>query len=278
MKIAAIAFTTFKEAVRQPLVYVLIVGSMALVLLVGQLPMFTFSVLDDLKMVKDMAVSTSVLVGLLVAIFVAVEVVTEEIENWTVLTVLSKPVRRWEFLAGKFAGLVLLMAATYAVVGVAFIGLTWVGIYGQLVDSSNVYPEYLEKFWSGFAWPAANELWRGFAMSFLHTVVLAAVAVAACARLPMVLSVVVYFLVFVAGHLSNGIAQLASHGGWAAKLAGQTLATILPNLETFNVAHEIGLGQRIGFGDMGWCALYALTYSGAVMVVGVLLFRRREVF
>ena len=89
MKIAAIAMTTFKEAVRQPLLYVLVVGGMLLVLLVGQLPMFTFSVLDDLKMVKDMAVSTSVLVGLLVAIFVAVEVITEEIENWTVLTVLS---------------------------------------------------------------------------------------------------------------------------------------------------------------------------------------------
>ena len=95
---------------------------------------------------------------------------------------------------------------------------------------------------------------------------------------PDLLAEVVYFLVFVAGHLSNGMAELASQGGWATKLAGETLAAILPNLETFNVAHEIGLGQRIGFGDMGWCALYALTYSGAAMVVGVLLFRRREVF
>ena len=278
MKVAAIAITTFKEAVRQPVLYVLVVGSMVLVLLVGQLPMFTFSVLDDLKMVKDMAVSTSVLVGLLVAIFVAVEVVTEEIENWTVLTVLSKPVRRWEFLVGKFAGLVLLMAATYVVVGVTFIGLTWVGIYSQLAESANVYPEYLNAFWGHFAWPAANELWRGFVMSFLHTVLLTAVAVALCARLPMVLSVVVYFVVFVAGHLVNGLVQLVSHGGWAARWAGEALAVVIPNLETFNVAHEIGLGQRIGFADMGWCALYTASYAAAMMLVGVMLFRRREVF
>jgi len=237
VKVAAIALTTFKEAMRQPLLYVLVIGGMVLVFLVGQLPMFTFSVLDDLKMVKDMAVSTSVLVGLLVAIFVAVEVLTEEIENWTVLTVLSKPVRRWEFLAGKFAGLVMVTAATYIVIGVTFTALTWVGIYTQLIESSNVYPEYLPIFWSKFALPAANELWRGFVMSFLHTTVLAAVAVAVCARLPMVLSVVVYFVVFVAGHLSGGLVHLVGQGGWIAKAGAGALAVAIPNLDTCNVAH-----------------------------------------
>ena len=278
MKIAAIAFTTFKEAVRQPLLYVLIIGGILLVFLVGQLPMFTFSVLDDLKMVKDMAVSTSVLVGLLVAIFIAVEVITEEIENWTVLTVLSKPVRRWEFLVGKFAGLVMVTAATYAVIGVTFTGLTWVGIYSQLVESSSVYPEYLPIFWSKFALPAASELWRGFVMSFLHTTVLAAVAVVACSRLPMVLSVAVYFVVFVAGHLSNGMVHLAGEGGRIAKCAAGVLAVVIPNLETFNVAHEIGLGQKITGMDIGLCAVYAATYSAAMLVLAVMLFKRREVY
>jgi ABC-type transport system involved in multi-copper enzyme maturation permease subunit len=278
VKVAAIALTTFKEAVRQPVLYVLVVGSMVLVLVVGQLPMFTFSVLDDLKMVKDMAVSTSVLVGLLVGIFLAVQVLTEEIENWTVLTVLSKPVRRWEFVAGKFAGLVLVMGATYAVMSVAFIALTWVGIYGQLVESSNVYPEYLKAFWSDFAWPTANELWRGFVMSFLHSVLLTAVAVAACTRLPMVLSVVVYFAVFVAGHLTNGLVHLAEHGGLAMRVLAGVVAVVLPNLETFNVAHAIGLGQKIGTADMTWCLLYTVCYSGAAMVLAAVLFRRREVY
>ncbi len=278
MKIAAIAVTTFKEAVRQPLLYVLVVGSLLLVLLVGQLPMFTFSVLDDLKMVKDMAVSTSVLVGLLVGIFVAVEVITEEIENWTVLTVLSKPVRRWEFVVGKFAGLVLVMAAVYLVVGVSFILLTWLGIYVQLSESANVYPEYLKVFWGKFAWPAANELWRGFVLGFLHTVVLLSVAVAACVRLPMVVGVVVYFTVFVGGHLSEGLVGLVSRGGGLAKWFGHVLAALLPNLETFNVAHEIGLGQKITMMDMAWCTGYTALYSGAVLLLAILLFRRREVF
>jgi hypothetical protein len=146
------------------------------------------------------------------------------------------------------------------------------------MEGANVNPEYVPIFWSKFAWPAANELWRGFVMSFLHTMVLAAVAVAVCARLPMVLSVVVYFLVFVVGHLSNGVVHLVGQGGRIARVMAAGLAVVIPNLETFNVAHEIGLGQKIGGLDMMLCLLYAATYSAAVLVLAVMLFRRREVY
>jgi hypothetical protein len=278
VKIAAIALATFRETVRQPILYVLMGLAMGLVLLTGYLPMFTFSVLDDLKMVKDMAVSTSALVGLLLAIFAAVQVVTDEIEHWTVLTVLAKPVRRWEFVLGKFLGLGGFLAGAYTVMSVGFIALTWWGIHAQLRASANVYPEYLAAFWNQFAWPAADQLWRGFAMSFLHTLVLTAVAVALCLRLPMVLSVVTYFVVFVAGHLMQGLQDLAGQAGALLGGTARAAGVLLPDLETFNVAHEVGLGQLIAPGDLAWCALYATAYCGAMVALGVALFRRREVF
>ena len=277
MTITAIAFTTFKEAVRQPILYVLVALAMVLVLIVGSLPMFTFSVLDDLKMVKDMAVSTSILVGLLVAIFAAVQGVYEEIESWTVVTVLTKPVRRAEFVAGKLLGLVMLGGALHLVMGVAFILLTWVGMYSQLVESSNVYPEYLDVFWSQFAWPTADQLWRGFLMGFLHTLVLTAVAVTVCLRLPVVLAAVSYFVVFVVGHLMDGLAGLVQGAPVLIKWAVGLLGVLLPNLEIYNVAHEVGLGQTITLAEMGWALLYTLTYASAVMLLGVMLFRKREV-
>ena len=58
----------------------------------------------------------------------------------------------------------------------------------------------------------------------------------------------------------------------------EAMACILPNLETFNVVHEVGLGQTIAVGDIAWSLLYAVTYCSAMMLLAVLLFRRREVF
>lgn len=278
MKITAIAFTTFREAVRQPIPYVLMLVAVLLVLVVGYLPMFTFSVLDDLKMVKDMAVSTSTLVGLLLVIFASVQVISEEIENRTALTVLSKPVRRWEFVLGKFFGLVLLLVAAYVAMTVIFILLTWWGMYNQFADNSNIYPEYLETFWEKFAWQSADQLWRGFLLSFFHALVMTAVAVALCVRLPMVLSVVAYFGVFVVGHLSKGAVGLLERAGPTVAVAGRILSAALPDLETFNVAHEVGLGQTIPAVDILSCLLYALLYSAAILILAVLLFRKRELF
>ena len=101
---------------------------------------------------------------------------------------------------------------------------------------------------------------------------------ALCLRLPMILSVVVYFAVFVVGHLMDGLVRLAGQAGVVPGMLAKATACILPNLETFNVAHEVGLGQTIVVGDIAWSLLYAVTYCSAMMVLAVLLFRRREVF
>ena len=114
-------------------------------------------------------------------------------------------------------------------------------------------------------------------MSFLHTLILTAVAVTVCLRLPVILGVVTYFVVFVTGHLMDGLLRLVQEAhrvvGWVVGVIG----VVLPNLEIYNVAHEVGLGQTITFAEMGWSVLYTLTYCSAVVVLGVILFRKREV-
>lgn len=279
MKIAAIAWTTFKESARQRILYLLLGMGVLLIVIVGQLPMFTFSVLDDVKMLKDMAVSTMTLVGLLMAIFAAVHVITEEIENWTVVTVLSKPVRRWEFVTGKYLGLVTMLAAAYAVMSVIFLLLLWWGMYGHFTEYGNVYPEYVQNFWSDFAWQTANQMWRGFLLSFFQVVVLAAVAVALCVRLPMVVAVVIYFGVFVTGQMMEGALGLAQQAGPVLQGITTTLSFLLANLGTFNVAYEVAVEREvIPVSLIVLSGIYAAMYSGAALLTGVLLFRNREVF
>ncbi|HUW58812.1 MAG TPA: ABC transporter permease subunit, partial [Planctomycetota bacterium] len=114
MRSLSIARNTFRQMFHLPVVYVILGGSVVLLAVVGQLPRFTMSMVDDIRMLKDLSIATATLCGMLVAIFGAVHAITVEIENWTVVTVLSKPVSRWEFVVGKFLGLALGLTVIFA--------------------------------------------------------------------------------------------------------------------------------------------------------------------
>ncbi|MBN1765145.1 MAG: hypothetical protein JW860_07800 [Sedimentisphaerales bacterium] len=99
----AISSNTFRETLRQP-VYAVVVGTtMLLLILSPALAMFTLD--DDNKLLIDIGLSTLLVAGLFLAVFASATVVTEEIENKTVLTVITKTVSRFVFVLGKFLGI-----------------------------------------------------------------------------------------------------------------------------------------------------------------------------
>ena len=277
MRALTIARGTYREALHLPVLHVIAIGSVVLLAIVGQLPRFTLSIYDDIKMLKDLAIATASLCGMLVAVFAAVHVITSEIENWTVVTVLSKPVRRWEFVVGKFLGLVWTLIVLFAVLTVCYILVVWWGMYSSIVEYQGIYPELKRNFWM-LAWGAADEMWRAMVFCLLQVVVLSAVAVACCVRAPMIISVVTFFMTFVLGHFAGALAKAAEKGGTViGSGAALVLSTLVPDLESLNFSQEIGAGRLIGAGLMGWGGLYAAVYASAIVLVAVLLFRNREV-
>lgn len=272
----AIARNTLREACQLRVVYVLVIASVVLVAIVAQLPKFTLSIYDDIKMSKDLAVATASLCGLLVALFASVQVITGEIENWTVVTVLSKPVRRWEFVVGKFAGLVVMLVLVFAVLAVGYTLVVWWGMWASIVDYQGVYPELKRNFWT-VAWQAADEMGRALVLSLLQVAVLLGIAVACCVRVPMIVSAVAFFAVFVAGHFVGGVTALVEGGaGSVGRGAGTLLGVLIADLEALNASQEVGTGQVVSAAVMAWGALYAALYSAAAVTAGVLLFRKRE--
>lgn len=110
-QLATIAHNTFTEAIRQPIFVVMILlGSLAMVIN-PQLAAYTME--DDNKLLIDMGLSTIFLVSLLLAAFTATGVFSNEIENKTVLTVISKPVSRPLFVIGKYLGVVAAIAVAF---------------------------------------------------------------------------------------------------------------------------------------------------------------------
>lgn len=106
-----IATNSFTETIRQPIYGVLLLVTAGLLVLNVGVSAYTLD--DDNKLLKDLGLSTLLLSGLFLAAFSSAGILAREIENKTVLTVISKPVSRPLFLAGKFAGL-------SAALGVAF--------------------------------------------------------------------------------------------------------------------------------------------------------------
>lgn len=99
----AIAVNTFTQAIRQP-VYGVIIGMTILIYIFSpSLSMFTID--DDNLLLRDIGLSTLLVSGLFLAVFSAATVVTDEIENKTVLTLISKTVSRAVFIIGKFIGI-----------------------------------------------------------------------------------------------------------------------------------------------------------------------------
>lgn len=121
-QILTIAHNTFVESIRQPIFVVLVMVGALFLVLNPQLAAYSMEVGGgDNKMLVDLGLSTLFLVGLLLAAFTATGVLSSEVENKTVLTVVSKPVARPSFVVGKFVGVAAAIALAYFCLAIVFV-------------------------------------------------------------------------------------------------------------------------------------------------------------
>jgi len=125
-RIGVLAFNTYREAVRDKLLYNLLL--FAGLMIASSILLAQLQVGHDERLYRDVGLSSIAFFGVLIAIFVGINLVYREISTKTVYTMLSKPVRRWEFLVGKYLGLLSLLAVEVALMSACFLGvLIWKG-------------------------------------------------------------------------------------------------------------------------------------------------------
>lgn len=125
-KVIAIASNAFRETVRQPVFCILLGIALAMIALSPSFAMFTLY--DDVKLVKDMGLSTILLAGLLLAVLSASNVVTEEVRGRTALMVVARPVGRGAFVVGKFLGITLAQLAAAYLLSIVLVLTVRVGV------------------------------------------------------------------------------------------------------------------------------------------------------
>ncbi len=114
-----VAHNTFIETIRQPIYGVILLATAMLMVLNVSLAGFTLE--DDDKLLLDVGLSTLLISGLFLSVFCATGILTREIENKTVLSVISKPISRPVFILGKFAGLISALTLAYYISFLVFI-------------------------------------------------------------------------------------------------------------------------------------------------------------
>ncbi|MCK4998176.1 MAG: ABC transporter permease subunit [Anaerohalosphaera sp.] len=132
-KVIIIAKNTFVETIRQPIYAVILSLAIFLFVLSPSISMYTLD--EDIKMLRELGLSTLFLAGLFIAIFSASSAVTEEIDSKTITTVLSKPIGRPTFIIGKFFGVMAAVGLAHYILTIAYLMIVRHGVLESASDT-----------------------------------------------------------------------------------------------------------------------------------------------
>jgi ABC-type transport system involved in multi-copper enzyme maturation permease subunit len=252
---SAIARNTFREAVRDRILYNLVI--FALLLIAGAIFLGELSAGQEAKIIVDLGLSAILLFGVFIAIFVGVGLVYKEIERRTLYAILSKPVGRGEFLLGKYLGLSLTLLVNVLIMGV---GLSLALIFVK----------------RGFD-PLVIRIWPAILLIYVELAILTAVALLFSSFSSPALSALLTFFVFTIGHFSADLKTLAhSMGSAPARWLFAGLYYLLPNLATYNAITPAAHGVSPGAAPVAMAIVYGLIYVGVLLAATTLVFRRRN--
>lgn len=267
-KMSAIALATCKSEMAQPM-FIIIMGLGAFALFVFMiLPYNTFG--EDIKMLKDSAFTTIMILGIIQAVWAASKSVSEEIEGKTALTVLSKPVGRRSFVFGKFVGIIWTVAVLFVVLGAWFMVLVSYKPIYDARESSKIAP-----IWEDAYVEVVNTT-PGLVLAFMETVVLAAISVAISTRLPLLANFAICFSIYALGHLTPLIVQSSVGNLPPVAFMGLFISAVLPMLEAFNIQAAVAAGREVPLVYLGTAFLYCCLYSGVAMLLALFLFEDRD--
>jgi ABC-type transport system involved in multi-copper enzyme maturation permease subunit len=253
-RIVTIASNTFREAVRDRVLYNLIAFAVLLsgaAILVGQI-----SIEIEKLVVINLGLTAVSLFGVVIAIFIGIGLVSKEIEKRTLYTVLSRPVRRWEFIVGKFLGL-----AGTLVVNAFFMAI---GVFAALLYVAHKFE--------------APDGWVLVALYFiiLQFLVICSLALLFSSFSSPLLSAVFAFSLFVIGTFSEDLRNFAGMATGLAKWLVTAVAYLVPNFSALNVISSVAHGQPVSGQLVVYNTLYAVLYATMALSGAILIFQRRN--
>jgi ABC-type transport system involved in multi-copper enzyme maturation permease subunit len=250
--IRAIAVNTFREAIRDRILYLFVGFAVVMVMSSKLFGMLTVG--DETKIVKDIGLASMQFFSMLIAVMMSMILISREVDNRTVFNILAKPVRRWQFILGKYLGLVMIVAANLLLISIVLVVMVWI-VAGEF--------DVMLLFAS--------------TMIMLEMLVLAAFATLFAVLTKPILGSLMTLAVYVVGHLSADLWLLTRQlPGELTRAMIAIVYYLLPNLERFDFSTEIVHGLPVPTGAIIWAVVYAFAFIAVVLYLATLRFRGKD--
>ncbi len=264
MRVVAIATNTFREAARNRIMHAIL--GLAIVIILCSKALAWVSAGEDVKVMTDLGLAAITLFGVVVAIFSGANLLHGEIDRKTSYLVLTKPVRRYEFIVGKYFGLAAVLLICTAIMSALHTGyLTSFLLSGADMPHRVVLREYY------------LALGQAYFLIFLELCVISAFALFFSSISSTMFSAVGTFCVFFIGHGLRNIKDLTDTvesvvGDWVLTI----MYYVLPALFNFDMKHRAAYADPQGAGDVFLVVGYAVVYCTVVLAFTCAIFRRRQ--
>ncbi len=227
----AIALYTWQEGIRKKILIAFLLLSLLVIFLSTFMTAFmantTIGNVEtevQTKMIKDICVSSIAIFGILITIFISASVVPTELDNKVIYTILSKPIRRYQYLAGKFLGVQLIVIANLLLMTLLFM----VALYAK----ERIFPTLL--------------LWSALLTYFQFLIVSAFTFAISCTSTSSVLPTIAGLFIYIAGNLTEYLKDVYNRVGESERFFDTIIANIaqglyyvLPNLRNFDMKDQI---------------------------------------
>ena len=257
MTVWVIARTTFGEALRKKILNVVMLVAVGMIIF--SVSFAFFSAREELTIIKSMGLGVVAIAGMFIAVVLGINLVPAEIEKRTIYTILSKPVRRHEFLLGKFLGALITILVNLLLMSLVFmVMVTW---------KNQWHPELA--------------LLKGILMIFFQLLLLSSVALVFSVFTTPVVNFFLTSAVYMVGSLSEITLSMSRGEGKNPLVKGfyWLVHYAVPNFANFFTQNPLIHPDVTIKNEAVYYAqniLYAIVYAAALLIVAILAFDRRD--
>lgn len=250
--ILVIAFNTFRENLRDKILYNLLI--FAALLMGASILLGALTIDEQDKIIADMGLASINVIGVIIAVFVGIGLVSKEIERRTIYTILAKPISRSQFILGKYAGLAITLAVNLVIMFAVFVFTLWmtqVTITIVLVQAA--------------------------ALMMVEFLVVTATALFFSTFSTPTLSAALTLGLYLIGHLTSDLKALAEKSSSEMTKAVMTaLYYLCPNLELLNIKGQAVSGVSLDWSYHLSATLYGLLYASLLLAGAATIFQKRD--
>ena len=251
-RVATIALNTFRESLRDRILYNLLF--FALLLMGFSVLLGDFTIAEQKKIVTDLGLAAINLVGVAIAIFVGIGLVSKEIERRTIYTIMARPISRSQFILGKYLGLALTLLVNLGIM---------LGVFLTTLLMDRV--------------PIQAGLFQAVELIYVELLLVTALALFFSTFSSTAVSAMMTLGLYVIGHLTSDLKGIAAKSSSELVKGVMTgLYYMCPNLEVLNIKGLAAQGNAVAASYQALASAYGLVYAAVLITAACAVFSRRD--